>query len=87
MILIVRRPAYAAGGWGYLGEEAGDEWEPLAPAENPNVGLTSRRQRPVASLKAQPGGDFWAADLDPGRRTPWETLRPVNPGQGPSQTT
>ncbi|HSB36492.1 MAG TPA: hypothetical protein VLH41_06410 [Thermoanaerobaculia bacterium] len=27
MILIVKRPAYPAGGWGYLGEEAGDEWE------------------------------------------------------------
>ena len=34
MFLIVKRPALPAGGWGYLEEEAGDEFD-LAPQPGP----------------------------------------------------
>ena len=46
MILIAKRPALFAGGWGYLGEEAGDEFEfapPLIPARAPGSRLPAER--------------------------------------------
>jgi hypothetical protein len=47
MILIVKRPVLSAGGWGYLGEEAGDECEPPAPARSGEGGASPADTIPV----------------------------------------
>ena len=52
MILIVKRPALPGGGWGYLGEEAGDECE-LLPGESPDGenGHRETRSRAIELLR------------------------------------
>ena len=44
MILTVKRPALPAGGWGYLEEEAGDEFE-LAPPLGPGRAASPEASR------------------------------------------
>ncbi len=47
MILIVKRPVCTGGGWGYLGEEAGDEWEFPAPARYGEGGASAADTIPI----------------------------------------
>ena len=64
MILIARRPASPGGGWGYLGEEAGDEYELPAPGRSGEAGAAAAPGRFAAGSRA-PARGASAADTIP----------------------
>jgi hypothetical protein len=64
MILIVKRPTHAGGGWGYLGEEAGDECEPPAPARSTAGAVVAFPAGSNAGSRV-PAGEASAADTLP----------------------
>jgi hypothetical protein len=64
MILIVKRRAWPAGGWGYLGEEAGDEWEPLTSIQFGEGGVAASTARSNAGSRV-PTGSASSADTIP----------------------